>query len=281
MLEINTLHDGAMSVLDCRCSLGPHDAPYPEVHRRHSVSYVRQGSFGYRVGRREFELVAGSVLVGHAGDEYRCSHDHHESGDECLSFHLAPELAESIGGDPQVWRIARVPPSPELMVLGELAQSVAEGRSDLGLDEAGMMFTARFVEMVSGRPIRSVTTSAQDRRRAVNAAMWLNANASEPISLEATAGEAGLSPFHFLRVFKRVLGVTPHQYLVRCRLRRAARLLIQGERAITDIAFEAGFADLSNFIRTFRRVAGASPREFRRAARKDSKILQDRFAAAH
>ena len=89
--------------------------------------------------------------------------------------------------------------------------------------------------------------------------MWMDANAHEPIGLDSAAGEAGLSPFHFLRLFRDVLGVTPHQYLVRARLRRAARLLADEERSITDIALDVGFADLSNFVRTFHRAAGVSP----------------------
>jgi AraC family transcriptional regulator len=73
--------------------------------------------------------------------------------------------------------------------------------------------------------------------------------------------------------------VTPHQYLVRARLRRAARLLAREDRAITDVAYEAGFADLSNFVRTFGRAAGVSPREFRRAARGDRTAIEARLAA--
>jgi methylphosphotriester-DNA--protein-cysteine methyltransferase len=65
-----------------------------------------------------------------------------------------------------------------------------------------------------------VKASERDRRRAVEAALWIEENAGEELSLEAAAKEAGLSPFHFLRVFDKVLGVTPHQYLVRTRLRR-------------------------------------------------------------
>ena len=75
------------------------------------------------------------------------------------------------------------------------------------------------------------------------------------------------------------LGVTPHQYLVRARLRRAARLLAEEERSITGIAYDVGFGDLSNFVRTFRRAAGVSPRAFRKAAKGERNILQDRLAA--
>jgi len=174
-----------------------------------------------------------------------------------------------------------VPPLPELMVLGELAQAAADGEIDAGLDEIGMLLAARFVETVSQRRSRPVKARLHDRRRAVEAALWMDAHSHQPIDLERTAKEAGLSAFHFLRVFASVLGVTPHQYLVRSRLRHAARLLADQTRSITDVAFDVGFGDLSNFVRTFHRAAGVSPRGFRQAARGDRKIFQDRLGASH
>ena len=278
MLATTVLRRGSISVVDYRCSAGPADEPFVELHGGFSVSYVRKGSFGYRVRGESFELVAGSVLVGNLGDEFMCAHVHVD-GDECLSFQLAPALVENIGGRTEIWRTGCVPPLPELMVLGELAQAAAEGRSDVGLDEVGMMFAARFVEIVSGRPRRPPEAWARDRRRAVEAALWMDANSHEPIDLERAAREVGLSSFHFLRLFAKVLGVTPHQYLVRSRLRHAARLLADDARSVTDVAFDVGFGDLSNFVRTFHRAAGVSPRSFRHAAKGDRTIFQARLAA--
>ncbi|HTN85437.1 MAG TPA: AraC family transcriptional regulator [Sorangium sp.] len=279
MVVTTVLRRDAISVLDYRCSAGPGDAPFTELHRGFSVSYVRKGSFGYRVRGASFELVAGSLLVGHPGDEYMCTHDH-VAGDECLSFHLTPALVEAIDARGEAFRTGGVPPLPGLIVLGELAQAAAEGRSGVGLDEAGMLFAARFVEVVSGQGRRPPEAGARDRRRAVEAALWVDAHAHEPIDLESAAREAGLSAFHFLRLFARVLGVTPHQYLVRARLRRAARLLAEDTRSITDIALDVGFGDLSNFVRTFHRAAGVSPRGFRKAARGDRKLFEARLARA-
>ena len=183
-----------------------------------------------------------------------------------------------MGGEP-CRAIGGLPPLPELMVLGELAQTAADGSSDVGLDEVGLALAARWSKSCPAQSQKAIKAAAQDRRRAVEAALWIDANAHEPIDLEGAAGEAGLSPFHFLRLFRDVLGVTPHQYLVRCPLRHAARLLADDERSITDIALDVGFADLSNFVRTFHRAAGSRRRGFRRAARGDRKILQDRLAA--
>jgi AraC-like DNA-binding protein len=279
MVTTTILRSGSVSVIDYRCSAGPADAPFVERHEDYSISYVRKGTFGCRTRGESHELVAGSLMIGHPGDEYMCTHHHHVCGDECLSFQLSPALVDSIGDRTEVWRAACVPPLSELMVLGELAQAAADGTSDLGLDEAGMLIAARFVELAADRGRSDSNASAIDRRRAVEAALWIDAHAEEAIDLDSAASEVGLSPFHFLRLFTRVVGVTPHQYLVRSRLRRAARLLADDRRSITDVALDVGFADLSNFVRTFHRAAGVSPRRFRQAAKGDRKIFQDRLAA--
>ena len=278
MMNTTLLQDGPIAAVDYRCSAGPGDAPFLEAHEAYSISYVREGSFGYRSRGETFELVAGALVVGYPGDEFMCTHDHHLCGDECLSFRLDPAVVETIGADSRVWRTGCVRPLPELMVLGELAQACAENRSDVGIDEAGVLLAARFVDVVSGRKHEMPQAPASDRRRAVAAALWLDEHSHEAIDLETTAAEVGLSAFHFLRLFARVIGVTPHQYTVRSRLRHAARLLADDTRSITDIALDVGFADLSNFVRTFHRAAGVSPRSFRKAAKGDRNILQARLA---
>ena len=275
-----TLLEGpSLSVRDYRCDLGPGDPSFVEIHHGFSIAYVRKGSFGYHSQGRSHELVAGSLLLGYPGDEFLCSHDHHGCGDECLSFHFTAEAVEAIDGRVQTWRAGALPPLPELVVLGELAQSAAAGGSDLGVDEAGVLLASRFAALASGRDASAAKPGAHDRRRAVEMALWIDENSHDAIDLDRTAAQAELSPFHFLRVFSSVLGVTPHQYLVRSRLRRAARLLADEERSITDIAYDVGFGDLSNFVRTFHRAAGVSPRAFRRAAKGDRRILQHRLGA--
>jgi AraC-like DNA-binding protein len=266
MATITLLQRSPFTVHDYRCTAVPGEAPFVETHQSYCISYVRRGSFGCHTRGEAHELVTGSILVGHPGDEFMCTHDH-VHGDECLSFHFTPEQVDTFSDRDEIWRSGCLPPLPELMVLGELAQAAANGASDVGLDEAGLSLAHRFAEAASGRERKPLKSSALDRRRAVDAAAWLDAHAHEPVDLAMTARAVGLSMFHFLRVFSQVLGVTPHQYLVRSRLRRAAQLLAEGEHSITDIAFEVGFADLSNFVRTFHRAAGMPPRDFRQAAR--------------
>lgn len=268
------LQSGSVSVIDYRCTCGPADRPFAESHSQHSISYVRKGSFGYRCGGRSFELVAGSVLVGHPGDEYMCTHEHHHGGDECLSFQYTREVIDEIAPEAR-WTVGALPPIAQLMVLGELAQAVANANSDVGLDELGLMFGSRLTQVTAGKATAARKPLARDRRRIVETALWIDANARNDIDLATAATIAGLSSYHFLRVFAAVVGVTPHQYLVRARLRNAARLLVESERPITDIALDVGFNDVSNFVRTFGRAAGASPRAFRHAARCNRNFFQD------
>lgn len=279
MVVTSLLEAAPISVFDYRCTAGPSDKPFVEGHQTHSISYVRSGSFCYRTKSGSFELVAGSVLVGRPGDEYTCLHEH-TVGDDCLCFRLSPDLVDSIDDRSSSWRSGALPPLSELIVLGELAQAAAEGRSDIPLEEVGMLFASRFADVSSGKTRRPERLQPTDRRRAVDAALWLSAHAQESIRLDDVAREAGLSPFHFLRLFARVLGVTPHQFLIRCRLRSAARLLTDPSRSITDVAFDAGFGDLSNFVRLFQRAAGMSPSRFRKSAHGDRQIAEDRLRRA-
>jgi AraC-like DNA-binding protein len=80
-----------------------------------------------------------------------------------------------------------------------------------------------------------------------------------------------------LRVFRAAVGTTPHQYLLGARLRRAAALLLDTSHSVTRIAYDVGFEDLSNFVRTFHREVGCSPSVFRKRAPAPR---QRRFARA-
>ncbi|WP_166442982.1 helix-turn-helix transcriptional regulator [Phragmitibacter flavus] len=89
---------------------------------------------------------------------------------------------------------------------------------------------------------------------------------SEPLSLEEVATAAGLSAFHFCKVFKRTTGMTFTEFVNHARIEQAKRLLMKPHSRITEIAYDVGFQSLSQFNRSFRRVARVSPTEFRQHA---------------
>lgn len=98
------------------------------------------------------------------------------------------------------------------------------------------------------------------------------------LSLDDLAQAAGMSRYHFLRCFKAQLGETPYAYMMRTRLRAAAKLLRSTSRAITDIALTCGFASLSHFGTVFRKVYHCSPSMYRHPQERENAIIQDEAA---
>ncbi|HXI04839.1 MAG TPA: AraC family transcriptional regulator [Bradyrhizobium sp.] len=92
---------------------------------------------------------------------------------------------------------------------------------------------------------------------------YLRMNLNRNLSLDDMATQLHLSSFHFLRKFKASFGLTPHQFLVAERIRRAKSLLCGSNMSIALIAAETGFSDQSHFTRLFRRVVGVTPAKFR------------------
>lgn len=84
--------------------------------------------------------------------------------------------------------------------------------------------------------------------------------------LDGLAAAAGLSPFAYLRAFRHLTGVTPHQFLLRARLRRAAVRLASWPTSVIDVGLSSGFGDVSNFNKAFRAEFGLTPSVYRREA---------------
>jgi AraC-like DNA-binding protein len=251
-------------VYDVVCTAGPRDRPFGERHQMVSISIVLSGLFTYRSDGGAALLSPGAVLLGNAGQGYECAHVHGE-GDRCLSFHFAPERFARIAHDAGVARAvftrARLAPSRALAPL--VARAISSGDEAAALEELALDWAGAAVA-VAGSGSEAPSPPPGDRRRIAGALRRMESALDGAHPLAALASEAELSPFHFLRMFRRVTGVTPHQWLLRARLREAARQLRCSDAPITEIALAVGFADLSNFIRSFRAELGSSPRAYRR-----------------
>jgi AraC-like DNA-binding protein len=94
----------------------------------------------------------------------------------------------------------------------------------------------------------------------------LERNLGEPIHLEEVARQLGMSPFYFCRKFKKSTGMTFTSFVSQRRIELAKDFLVNGETKITDIAYNSGFQSLSQFNRTFRKIVGLNPTEYRRQA---------------
>lgn len=93
---------------------------------------------------------------------------------------------------------------------------------------------------------------------------YLEASPEAPVTLETLAGLANLSVFHFARLFKQAKGMSPYQYVLRWKIRRAQQLLRSSDQPLTGISDTLGFASPASFAAAFKRAVGQTPRDFQR-----------------
>ena len=84
------------------------------------------------------------------------------------------------------------------------------------------------------------------------------------ITLEEMAAEAGLSPYHFARLFKQTIGQPPYQFVLAYRIEQAKKLMADPTRPLVDIALACGFSDQAHFSRVFKRLSGSTPTAWRK-----------------
>ena len=259
--------------MDVVCDAGPRDRPFEEQHRWSSIAVVVSGTFQYRSSAGEGLMVPGSLLLGNARDGFVCAHEH-GTGDRCVAFGYSPDLLARLGEDLGVghrrFGAPRLPPSRVLAPFVAAASTLLAGDRPeaLACEAVSLQLAARVMEIdgdLGPRLPRNEPASAVKRVTDIVRLIDREGDASRTLTLRALADAAGLSPYHFLRSFRAITGTTPHQYILRARLRRAAvRLRVEDPRTrILDIALDCGFDDLSNFNRAFRAEFEQSPRRYR------------------
>jgi AraC-like DNA-binding protein len=265
-------------VADLLCTFGPRDQPFEERHTGVCIAMVVAGSFDYRAAPGRELLTPGALLLGNTGDCFECGH-RHGAGDRCVAFRYAPAYFEQLAADAGVasgqlnFRCARIPAQRAFTPLiaracaGAGAGAGQRGADSAVWDELAVELAAATLRAAGALTRTEAPASGTARAiassRVAQIVRLIDDSPAAPHTLTTLAAAAGLSEFHFLRTFQRVSGVTPHQYLLRARLRAAALRLQDGGAKIVDIALDCGFNDLSNFNHAFRAEFAASPRAWR------------------
>lgn len=219
------------------------------------------------------------ALLADRGDEYRVRHPV-AGGDVCAVLLLGDgaleDLARAGGGvggrsTPRFSRyVAPVPAGAHLAAARLVAPGAGEIRDPPALEGVVADLVLALAGAGRTRPVtgRRATTRRRHLRAVAEAAGFMAARFRDPISIGDVARAASYSPFHFARVFRRHAGTSPHRYLLRLRLRRAASEILDGEDDLSALAHRVGFSSHSHMTSAFRSEYGASPSAVRAGFRK-------------
>ncbi len=259
-------------VEDVVCTAGPHDRPFEERHDGVCIAAVTHGTFRYRSTLGSAVFAPGALLLGNNCHCFECSHDH-GVGDRCLSFQFAPEFLETVvgaipGARRMSFTVPRLPPNPHLLPIVAAAETARDDGDVGGLEEAALRVAGAASGAFAESKGRDPAPNSRDEKRIGAVLRRIEAQADESLSVSELARGAAMSPYHFLRTFRAVVGMTPHQFILHTRLNRAAVRLRRTSESVSAIAFAAGFGDLSTFNRRFQRIVGQSPSAYRARSRR-------------
>jgi AraC-like DNA-binding protein len=266
-VEHDFLSGDGWSVREVVCAAGPSDRAFEERHADFSISAVIEGVFTYRSDLGRALLYPGALLLGNSGECFECGHEH-GVGDRCVSLHVREDLFAEIASTSAAaskfrFAAASLAPSTETAAIFASIEATSSGASAFRCEEIVLGVVEALVEGMSGERHANMAPTGVEARRVIDCMRFMATDLERPIRLRDLAARAGLSKYHFLRVFRRLAGVTPHQYLLGARLRRAARGLTTSRRPVVEIALDCGFGDLSTFNHHFRRAFGKTPTRYR------------------
>jgi AraC-like DNA-binding protein len=231
---------------------------------------VVEGSFRYCTTQGSALLAPGALLLGNHRHCFECGHEH-SVGDRCLSFHFTPEFFEDVlaslpGARQLAFPVPHLPPLSSLIPVIAAAEAARDAGDAAQLEEQALQVAGVVWAALVDAKKAPAAPRRRDQRRIAAALRRIEAEAPEPLSLLDLAREVAMSPYHFLRTFRSVVGMTPHQFILRTRLHRAAVQLRRSNEDVCSIALANGFNDLSTFNRRFRNLTGKTPTAYRAAA---------------
>ena len=269
------------------------DVIYPEHSGPLSLKTVRSGREVNEVGRARFAVTPGHYLL--LNDKQRHAHAVEEDAEVFIVMFrggLAAEVLASLTTPTdKLLDNPKATPKPleffertypEDAVLTSLLEELQRRLCEVNFRDFGTNQSAletlfhpvlkrllglhyNIYREIEKLPAVRLATKVESYRRLWRARDFIEASFTEPVALARIAEAAELSPHHLLRLFKRVYGETPHQFMTRRRLEHAQFLLEHTDRSVTDICFDIGFESLGSFSTLFKTHLGVSPARYRMA----------------
>ena len=255
----------------------------------YSIKYVLQGTEHYFLHGKKFSVSAGNFLLvnNHHPIDFFIRSRKKVNG---FCIHLEERLLQEIyaglllGGEQLIdtpFEKPVIPPFEEILYsdkennLGGFLRQMADGldahKGTIAAEPAALYYHLSqhllqvqnsFPKGTSNLGIAKNSTRKELFRRLEVAKELLDVPDMEPLNINAIAQQCALSGSHLFRSFKKLYGISPYQYQLQQKVKKAALLLRTNNMPVTDVALLCGFADLSSFSRAFKKVNGQSPTSF-------------------
>ncbi|WP_028022032.1 AraC family transcriptional regulator [Enterovibrio calviensis] len=256
-------HLDGVSVLDanmCDFSYDKH------AHEEFSIGVTLQGRQDFFCQGAYHKNPAGSVLLFNPEDV----HDGQSGGQQDLEYlmlYVHPSSVESqfkaLGvKDPSSLRIdGCLIDSMALRNQALIMSSLIKDPTSNRIEQESALFQLSHAMVSCSGFLEDVVPARRQETLLLRAKDFIQANIDKDISIDDIANAASLSKFHFIRLFRAQFGITPHQYVLNCRINGARKALESGMQS-SDVAQAFGFSDSSHFNRRFKRVFGMTPKQY-------------------
>ncbi|MUL36011.1 helix-turn-helix domain-containing protein [Gloeocapsopsis dulcis] len=247
----------------------------PEMYspRWHSIAIFTHGNYAIHANRKLGErfhrdaVFGGDIVIAPANVSTQASWD--AEGDFILIALEKNTFADAV--DRNSSGVDIIPhfatPDPLIFQIGSALQKVLASESQGSRLYAETMANALSVHLLqhysTRKPLLREYAGGLSRHQLQQVIDYINDYLDRDLGLAELAAVVQMSPHYFCHLFKQATGLSPHQYVIRCRVERAKALLLQGE-AIADVAYKVGFANQSHLNRHFKRLIGVTPKQLQK-----------------
>lgn len=275
--DVSILHQGDFyRILNFKCYCTECSLSAPEYNKVFDICFVRSGYFEYNIFRNRHEVHIGRVLLTKPGTEHTTRHINNQP-DLCTVLDFTPAFYERLTTD-----YGRLAPwffhnndvasvllhtSPQINYSHQQLLTLChEKQPHLPVDDLVLRIVGDVMRMLTHSPEAPELPASLKRFHLTtveNALAFLHNHFSENVSLQQLADHCCVSLFHFSRIFKSVMRVSPYRYLTMVRLQHAQQLLMHPQLSVSEIACHCGFNSIEQFASTYKQHFGQSPTQFR------------------
>lgn len=277
------------SVVACAKQTGPITWAWPKRVTPLSIKCLIKSTETYQLPGRAVTVDPNSFFIINEGTEYSSSINSSsdvETASVFISSALLQEVAASLsatdehllsdpdcGFDSSIHFTERLYSRDSLIVptLRKIHQLANSQGGEAKMQEQMYLLTEHLLGLnkeikkeIQALDFARPSTREEIYRRLYMCRDYMLSNLNQPQGLTDVAAVSGFAPHHFLRLFKKVFGTTPHQYLTRIRLDKAKQLVLDGEHSISEICFELGFDSIPSFSALYKKFHQVSPAQDRK-----------------